>query len=85
MNVFINLPVADLERSRAFFAALGHGADEPRGPMDYGFMYARIFTDPDGHIWEPFWLDLEAALAAGAPDDTTAATEDRTSAGSDRQ
>lgn len=23
MNVFINLPVADLERSRAFFAALG--------------------------------------------------------------
>ncbi|MDE2877343.1 VOC family protein [Candidatus Palauibacter soopunensis] len=137
MNVYINLPVADLERSRAFFAALGfafdddfsdeatlgmelngncycmfvtperfstftprpladareatevlvslqlesreevdgfmdtalgHGADEPREPMDYGFMYARAFADPDGHIWEPFWLDLEAALAAGPVD-----------------
>ncbi|MYH09586.1 MAG: hypothetical protein F4143_05570 [Gemmatimonadales bacterium] len=49
-------------------AALAHGADEPREPMDYGFMYARAFADPDGHIRESFWLDLEAALAAGAPD-----------------
>ena len=138
MNVFINLPVEDLERSRAFFTALGfafnddfcdemnlgmeiggnsyamlvaherfatftprpladaraatevlvslqlesreavdafmetavaQGADELRDPMDYGFMYARAFADPDGHIWEPFWLDLEVALAAGPPGD----------------
>lgn len=28
MNVHINLPVADLERSRAFFAALAAGAPD---------------------------------------------------------
>lgn len=137
MNVFINLPVEDLARSRAFFTALGftfdddfsdeatlgmevggncyamlvtrerfatftvrtpadarettevlvslqlenreevdafmetalaHGAEALREPQDYGFMYSRDFADPDGHIWEPFWLDLEAAKAAGAGD-----------------
>ena len=24
---------------------------------DYGFMYGRDFEDPDGHIWEAFWMD----------------------------
>lgn len=144
MNVFINLPVADLERSRAFFTALGfafnddfcdeatlgmeigensyamlvtpgrfatftprpladaraatevlvslqlenreavdgfmetalaHGADELQQPQDHGFMYARTLGDLDGHIWEPFWLDLEAALAAGSPDEFGAGGE----------
>lgn len=28
-----------------------------REPEDYGYMYARSFTDPDGHIWEIFWMD----------------------------
>ena len=148
MNVYTNLPVADLERSRTFFTALGfafdddfsdeatlgmaiggncycmlvtherfatftprpradaraatevlvslqlenreavdgfmetalaHGADELREPQDYGFMYARAFGDPDGHIWEPFWLDLEAALAAGPPGDEAAAAAEGTS------
>ena len=138
MNVFINLPVEDLARSRAFFTALGftfdddfsdeatlgmevggncyamlvtrerfatftvrtpadarettevlvslqlenreevdafmetalaHGAEALREPQDYGFMYSRDFADLDGHIWEPFWLDQEAALAAGVPGD----------------
>ena len=132
MNVFINLPVQDLERSRAFFAALGfsfsdeyrdentlgmetggscyvmllrrewfatftprppadaraatevwvslelenraavddfmetalaHGGDELKEPQEYGFMYARTLGDLDGHIWELFWLDREAAAA----------------------
>lgn len=25
---------------------------------DYGFMYGRDFEDPDGHIWEVFWMDV---------------------------
>lgn len=29
--------------------------------QDYGFMYGRSFEDPDGHIWEPFWMDPQAA------------------------
>ena len=24
---------------------------------DHGFMYGRDFEDPDGHIWEAFWMD----------------------------
>jgi predicted lactoylglutathione lyase len=28
--------------------------------QDLGFMYSRAFTDPDGHIWEPFWMDPAA-------------------------
>jgi predicted lactoylglutathione lyase len=33
--------------------------------QDYGFMYGRSFEDPDGHIWEVMWMDVEAAKAAG--------------------
>jgi predicted lactoylglutathione lyase len=25
---------------------------------DYWFMYGRDFEDPDGHIWEAFWMDV---------------------------
>ena len=129
--IFVNLPVADLDRSIAFYEALGARKDErfcdgtaacmvfsetihamllthdkfrqftPKtianarettevlicisadsrndvdgtlakaeaaggtidvGPkQDYGFMYGRSFEDPDGHIWEVMWMDLEAA------------------------
>ncbi len=37
--------------------AIAAGAKEPRPPQDYGFMFARSFEDPDGHIWEVFWMD----------------------------
>jgi predicted lactoylglutathione lyase len=37
--------------------AIKAGATEPRPPQDYGFMFARSFEDPDGHIWEVFWMD----------------------------
>jgi predicted lactoylglutathione lyase len=131
--IFINLPVADLPRSTAFYQALGatkndqfsddtascivfsetihamllthekyaqftskkiadakttsevlicissdtrEGVDElvgkadaaggtldPTPTQDYGFMYGRSFEDPDGHIWEVMWMDMEAASA----------------------
>ena len=129
MNTHINLPVADLARSRAFFEALGfsfndawsddtalsmpigessfamllthekyrtftdkdiadttktsqvliglqlesrseveaimnaataNGGAETRPPEDHGFMYGHAFSDPDGHVWEPFWMDPSA-------------------------
>ena len=47
--------------------ALAAGAREPREPQDYGFMYGRSFEDLDGHIWEPMWMDMEAAGQAMAP------------------
>ncbi len=132
-KIFVNLPVADLDRSRAFYSALGFGIDdafsdetaacvvisdtiflmilthprfqgfsplpradtqastavllalsrdsrdavddmmaaalaaggaEPHPVEDHGWMYGRTFTDPDGNVFEPFWMDVEAANAA---------------------
>ena len=31
--------------------------------QDMGFMYSRAFADPDGHIWEPMWMDAAALNA----------------------
>lgn len=132
MNVYINLPVADPARSRAFFAALGFGFEEKfsddtalavrlgdttvamlltrekfsgftpravadarettevllalqldsreavdamvetalaaggsavRERKDHGFMVEHAFADPDGHVWEAFWMDPQAMPA----------------------
>jgi predicted lactoylglutathione lyase len=41
-------------------AAAGGSADV-NPPEDHGFMYQRTIADPDGHIWEPFWMDAEIA------------------------
>ena len=27
-------------------------------------MYGRSFEDLDGHVFEPMWMDMEAAMAA---------------------
>jgi predicted lactoylglutathione lyase len=32
-------------------------------PEDHGFMLQRSFADPDGHVWEPMWMD--PAVASG--------------------
>jgi predicted lactoylglutathione lyase len=55
--------------------ALAAGGREPRERQDYGFMYGRSFEDLDGHIWEPMFMDMEAATAAmaqGQPETTDA-------------
>ena len=33
------------------------GTADVNPPEDHGFMYQRTIADPDGHIWEPFWMD----------------------------
>ena len=40
--------------------ALEAGGTPAREPKDHGFMYERAFEDPDGHIWEVFWMDESA-------------------------
>jgi predicted lactoylglutathione lyase len=40
------------------------GKTDPCPKQDHGFMYGRSFEDPDGHIWEVVWMDVETALAA---------------------
>ena len=37
--------------------AVRGGGKEPKPKQDYGFMVQRTFEDPDGHTWEPFWMD----------------------------
>ncbi|MGR2739323.1 VOC family protein [Billgrantia sp. Q4P2] len=127
--IFVNLPVVDLEKSMAFYEALGftnnpHFTDETAACMvlsetihvmllthdkwrtftdrpipppdssevmlalscenraavdvmneaaganggtadinprqDHGFMYSCALADPDGHVWESFWMDPAA-------------------------
>ena len=40
------------------------GTADPCPKQDYGFMYGRSFEDLDGHVFEPMWMDVEAAMAA---------------------
>jgi uncharacterized protein len=138
--IFVNLPVADLPRARAFYEALGFtnnpqftdetaacmvlsetihvmllthakwqgfttrpicpptssevslavtcesrdavdamvaagaaagGTADVNPPEDHGFMYQRTILDPDGHVWEPFWMD--PAFATGEANAETSA------------
>lgn len=34
------------------------GKADVREPQDMGFMYLRSFADPDGHVFEPAWMDM---------------------------
>lgn len=42
-------------------AAIAAGGTEYRPTTDLGFMYGRAFADPDGHVWEPFWMNASFA------------------------
>jgi uncharacterized protein len=39
-------------------AAKAGGLADVREPQDLGFMYLRTFADPDGHEFEPAYMDL---------------------------
>jgi uncharacterized protein len=41
-------------------AGLAAGGSEPTPANDLGFMYQRTVADPDGHRWEPFFMDMSA-------------------------
>lgn len=49
------------EVDAAVTAGLGAGGAEPRPASDYGFMYQRQLTDPDGNLIEFGWMDPKAA------------------------
>lgn len=69
---FTQLPISDARQatevlialscdSRAEVAelvakALAAGGTTPNAPHDHGFMYQHGFADPDGHLWEVFWM-----------------------------
>lgn len=42
-------------------AAAANGGKADINPLqDLGFMYNRNLADPDGHVWEAFWMDPSA-------------------------
>jgi len=41
-------------------AAGAGGKADVRPPQDMGFMYQRTFEDPDGHVFEPVWMNPDA-------------------------
>lgn len=54
--------IAEVDAVVASGAASGGRAD-PNPKQDHGFMYGRSVEDPDGHVWEIFWMDPK--MAAG--------------------
>jgi len=41
-------------------SAIAAGRTEPKSFDDHGFMYSRTFQDPDGNVFEPFWMNPAA-------------------------
>jgi len=41
-------------------AVAAGGTSDPTPKQDMGFMYGRSFEDPDGHIWENAWMNMDA-------------------------
>ena len=48
-------------------AAANGGTADVNPPEDHGFMYQRSILDPDGHLWEPVWMD-PAIAETGPPE-----------------
>ncbi len=46
--------------------AVGGKAD-PNPAQDHGFMFGRSVEDPDGYVWEVFWMDMSAMAGASTP------------------
>lgn len=65
-QVMIALSETDKEAVDASVAnaAGAGGKGDPNPTQDLGFMYGRSYADPDGHIWEVFWMD-PAAVSGG--------------------
>jgi predicted lactoylglutathione lyase len=48
------------------------GTIDVNPPQDHGFMYQRTIADPDGHIWEPMWMDPAVAYGEAHVSEATA-------------
>lgn len=76
---FTKLPICDAKKATEVLIALScdsreevedmvrkavaAGGTTPNEPKDYGFMYQHGFADLDGHQWEVFYMDMNAAPA----------------------
>ncbi|SKB07752.1 hypothetical protein SAMN02745166_04780 [Prosthecobacter debontii] len=63
-QALIALSCTDRDEVNALVAkAVAAGGRIYNEPQDHGFMYGHGFQDPDGHVWEVFWMD--PAMAQG--------------------
>lgn len=64
-QVFLCLSHDSPEEVDAIVARAGAagGKAEPTPTQDHGFMYGSSFEDPDGHIWENVWMNMDAVPA----------------------
>ncbi|RDV07183.1 lactoylglutathione lyase [Sphingorhabdus pulchriflava] len=58
--IAITLDSRDAVNALVDAGAAAGGTADLNPPQDHGFMYQRTLADPDGHIWEPFWMDPTA-------------------------
>ena len=78
---FTSRPIADAHATSAALLALSvdsrdevnatidhtvaaGGQADPNPKQEHGFMFGRSVQDPDGHVWEIFWMDPAAAGGA---------------------
>lgn len=68
-EVSLALSLDSREAVDAFVEAAGRagGAVDVNPVQDHGFMYGRDVTDPDDHVWGPFWMDPEMASGDSPP------------------
>jgi predicted lactoylglutathione lyase len=73
---FTNRPVGDATRDTSVLVCLSRdsradveafmeaglkaGGTDNGKVQDFGFMYGRSISDPDGHVLEPMWMDVTA-------------------------
>jgi predicted lactoylglutathione lyase len=48
------------------------GTSDVNPAQDHGFMFGRAFADPDGHVWEPIWMDPESVPPPSGNGDSAA-------------
>jgi uncharacterized protein len=59
-EVLVSLSAESKEKvNQMMDIALSMGATEAGDPQDMGFMFGRSFNDPNGHIWEIIWMDMD--------------------------
>ncbi len=60
----VNLDSTDEVNRLVDLSGAQGGTADVNPKQDHGFMVSRSFADPDGHVWEAFWMD-PAAMGGG--------------------
>ncbi|GAA4027230.1 VOC family protein [Actimicrobium antarcticum] len=62
--IALNVDLRDEVDATIARAAAAGGQADPNPKQDHGFMFGRSIQDPDGHVWEIFWMDAAKANSA---------------------